>query len=232
MKSVILLNDISLYTCVSCSKPVQKAIFESAFYPNLFIMLLAFMVLGAVVLGLSWLTTKRERTLPYYKHNQLSIVPLVSAATILGIGIGGFIDGIVFHQILQWHEMLSNKIPPVNLVNKSVNMFWDGIFHAFSLLVTLIGINKLFQLFSRTDVIINRSIFTGSLLLGWGLFNIVEGLIDHHLLKLHNVREITDDVALWNFGFLFASMIIIGIAIKIIKAGIPKQVLQNVLREE
>jgi uncharacterized membrane protein len=28
-------------------------------------------------------------------------------AFIMGLGLGGFIDGIVLHQILQWHHMLT-----------------------------------------------------------------------------------------------------------------------------
>ena len=43
--------------------------------------------------------------------------PLVTAGILLGIGLGGFVDGIVFHQILQWHNMLSARIPPVDLVS-------------------------------------------------------------------------------------------------------------------
>jgi uncharacterized membrane protein len=27
----------------------------------------------------------------------------------MGIGFGGFIEGIVLHQILQWHHMLSHE---------------------------------------------------------------------------------------------------------------------------
>ena len=53
--------------------------------------------------------------------------PLVSAATLLGIGLGGFFDGILLHQILQWHNMLSAWIPPVDLTSVKVNMFWDGL---------------------------------------------------------------------------------------------------------
>jgi uncharacterized membrane protein len=28
---------------------------------------------------------------------------------LLGIGLGGFVDGIVLHQILQWHHMLTSE---------------------------------------------------------------------------------------------------------------------------
>ncbi|NJK96420.1 MAG: DUF2243 domain-containing protein [Bacteroidales bacterium] len=127
----------------------------------------------------------------------------------MGIGIGGFIDGIFLHQILQWHEMVSNKIPPVNLINKSINMFWDGIFHLFSLIVVMVGVVLFWKLLHRKNIARSGTILAGGLILGWGLFNIVEGIIDHHLLKLHNVREITNNPDLWNFGFLGVSLIMI-----------------------
>lgn len=133
---------------------------------------------------------------------QLSPVPLTTASVILGIGIGGFIDGIVLHQILQWHEMLSAKIPPTDYVGKSVNMFWDGVFHFFTLVVTFVGIVLLWKLLHRKDV--NRSgyLFGGGLVTGWGLFNLIEGVIDHQILKLHNVREVVANPEAYNLGFL------------------------------
>ncbi|NTS42304.1 DUF2243 domain-containing protein [Flavisolibacter sp. BT320] len=128
---------------------------------------------------------------------------------VLGIGLGGFIDGIVLHQILQWHEMLSNKIPPTNLVAKSVNMFWDGVFHAFCLLVVLVGVVLLWKLQGRSNIDRSGNLLAGGMLLGWGMFNIVEGIIDHHLLKLHNVREVTENPAFWNWSFLGVSVLMI-----------------------
>jgi len=35
-------------------------------------------------------------------------IPLIAAGIFLGLGLGGFVDGILLHQILQWHHMLSN----------------------------------------------------------------------------------------------------------------------------
>jgi predicted membrane protein DUF2243 len=59
------------------------------------------------------------------------------AAVLLGIGLGGFVDGIVLHQIFQWHHMLSNWIPPITMEAMHINMVWDGLFHAVVWLVTL-----------------------------------------------------------------------------------------------
>lgn len=43
---------------------------------------------------------------------------------------------------------------------------------------------------------------TGLLILGWGLFNLVEGIIDHHILGLHHVRDLPAHVPLYDWLFL------------------------------
>ena len=49
--------------------------------------------------------------------------PLIASGILMGAGMGGFVDGIVFHQILQLHNMVSGWLPPSNLVDAKVNMF-------------------------------------------------------------------------------------------------------------
>ena len=100
--------------------------------------------------------------------------PLIAAGTLLGIGMGGFVDGITFHQILQLHNMLSAKLPPTTLVNAEINMFWDGLFHAFTWAMTAIGLALLWRAGQRPEVPWSTRTFAGSLSLGWGLFNLVE----------------------------------------------------------
>jgi uncharacterized membrane protein len=113
--------------------------------------------------------------------------PLISAATLLGIGLGGFVDGILFHQILQIHNMLTGILPRVTLVNAEINMFWDGLFHAFTWIMTVLGLALLWRAFGRSDVPHSSKTFVGSLILGWGLFNFVEGIINHRILGIHHV---------------------------------------------
>jgi uncharacterized membrane protein len=193
--------------CITCSRQVREAIWNDSFAPNLFSMLSAFWVLALLVFLLHRLAARRYRRQAFKELPDP--LPPTMAAIILGIGIGGFIDGIVLHQILQWHEMLSNRLPPTTLVAKSVNMFWDGVFHAFTLLVVVTGIVLLWRLGRRPNL--NRSgyLLAGGGLIGWGLFNLVEGIIDHQLLKLHNVREITDSPEAWNIGFLLFSLLLL-----------------------
>jgi uncharacterized membrane protein len=128
--------------------------------------------------------------------------PLISAGLFLGVGLGGFVDGIVFHQILQAHNMLSSRIPPNTLVNAKINMTWDGYFHATVWLMTAVGLYLLFRAGRRQDVPWSGRILIGSLIAGWGLFNVVEGLIDHLILGVHHVYEYTSNKTPYDLAFL------------------------------
>lgn len=84
-------------------------------------------------------------------------------------------------------------------------MFWDGIFHAATWLVTFVGVMLLWRSGKRgTNPPLG--IFLAAMLMGWGAFNLVEGLINHQLLELHNVREVIEPTV-WNIGFLALSAV-------------------------
>ncbi len=135
---------------------------------------------------------------------------LIAAGALLGIGLGGFVDGIVLHQILQWHNMLSSFIEPIDLVAMKTNMLWDGLFHAFTWVMTAVGLALLWRAGQRSDVPWSTKIFVGSLALGWGLFNCIEGVIDHQIIGLHHVHPGEHQLA-WDLGFLgFGALLVLG----------------------
>jgi len=150
--------------------------------------------------------------------------PVISAGALLGIGMGGFVDGILFHQLLQLHNMLSAKFPVRDVdvrtlaVNLEINMFWDGLFHAFTWTMTAFGIAMLWNAVKDRRVPLSTKTFVGSLLLGWGLFNLVEGIIDHHLLHIHHVTE-TANHLVWDIAFLGSGVIFILYGWVLIHAG-------------
>ena len=113
-----------------------------------------------------------------------------TAGMLLGLGLGGFVDGIVLHQILQWHHMLSNWLPPTTMAAMHRNMVWDGLFHACVWLVTLLGVVLLWRAAYQQATMPALGAFIGQLLFGWGLFNLVEGSIDHQILGVHSVRQV------------------------------------------
>ena len=124
------------------------------------------------------------------------------AGITLGIGLGGFVDGILLHQIAHWHNMGSAVLAPSTLEALQLNMKWDGLFHAAVWLVTLVGVYLLLGDARRGAPLPAAGPFTGQLILGWGLFNLVEGIVDHHLLGLHHVRDLPVHLPLYDWLFL------------------------------
>jgi uncharacterized membrane protein len=121
---------------------------------------------------------------------------------LLGLGLGGFVDGISLHQIAGWHNMGSAVLPPTTMDAMRQNMVWDGWFHVATLLLTTAGVYLLLRDARAGVGLPGSGAFTGQLLFGWGVFNLVEGLIDHHLLELHHVRDIPAHVPLYDWLFL------------------------------
>jgi uncharacterized membrane protein len=130
---------------------------------------------------------------------------------LLGIGLGGFVDGIVFHQILQWHHMLSNErdYPTTTIGGLEDNTLADGLFHAATWLAVVAGIWILWRRTTDWQWAINGRTLCGWILVGFGLFNVVEGVINHQLLGIHHVRDDLGGPLSWDLGFLAVSCLLI-----------------------
>jgi uncharacterized membrane protein len=136
-----------------------------------------------------------------------------SAGVFLGLGLGGFFDGIVLHQILQWHHMLTSAgYPPDSVANLRLNTLWDGLFHASTYGFVVIGLVLLWRTAQRSHRWWSTRMLVGSVLLGFGLFNLVEGLVDHHLLGIHHVNETVpvEQWLYWDLGFLAWGALMLG----------------------
>ncbi|TYL37402.1 DUF2243 domain-containing protein [Natronococcus pandeyae] len=134
--------------------------------------------------------------------------PLVQAGVVLGIGLGGFFDGIVLHQLLQTHHMLSARTDTTDLGQLQLNVLADGLFHVGTLLFTIAGIVLLVRAWRRSDVPPSYRTLVGSVFVGWGSFNLVEGVVNHHLLELHRVWPDGPGGALvWDVGFLLSGVV-------------------------
>ena len=128
-----------------------------------------------------------------------------AAGVLLGLGLGGFFDGIVFHQLLQWHHMLTSAGYPADSVGSlQVNTFWDGLFHAATYVLIAIGLAIFWRHARREHAPWSGKLLAGTLLLGWGIFNVAEGLVNHHLLGLHHVNETVPQSQwlVWDLAFL------------------------------
>ena len=127
--------------------------------------------------------------------------PLVMAGIVLGLGQAGFFDGIVIHQLLQWHHMFTNVETDRTVAGLKLNTLGDGLFHLLDYVLTLAGIGLLWRATKKENVSRSTFVFSGSLLVGAGLFDFFEGLIDHQLLGIHHVKPGPNEFA-WDMGFL------------------------------
>ena len=120
---------------------------------------------------------------------------------LLGIGFGGFFDGILLHQILQWHHMLTSTgdYPATTIVGLEANTLADGLFHTLTFVAALAGLFIIWSALRKGATFAGRHL-VGLMLAGWGLFNLVEGVVDHQILTVHHVNP--DNVVLWDTLFL------------------------------
>ncbi|MFJ4438933.1 DUF2243 domain-containing protein [Streptomyces sp. NPDC088923] len=151
--------------------------------------------------------------------------PLRFPGLLLGVGLGGFVDGILLHQLLQWHHMLTSTdhdhigvryYDPHTVSGLEMNTVWDGIFHAVCWLSVLGGLAVLHHRVTegRRAVWTSRALW-GWVLVGWGLFNLVEGVLDHHVLGIHHVRGGPHQLW-WDLGFLAlgAVLLVLGLLVR------------------
>ncbi|MCQ4259951.1 DUF2243 domain-containing protein [Stutzerimonas stutzeri] len=127
------------------------------------------------------------------------------ATVFLGVGLMAAVDEIIFHQILAWHHFFDRSTPAIGLLS-------DGFLHAAELLMLAAGFYLFVQLSRRAAV--SRSHAWAGFFLGAGGFQLFDGIVDHKILRLHQVRYVDNllpyDLA-WNgFGAL---MLVIGFAL-------------------
>ena len=154
------------------------------------------------------MTTQASTNLTVQAQNRR---PLIVAGIVLGLGQAGFFDGIVLHQLLQWHHMFTSVETSDTVRGLELNTLGDGLFHLLDWALTLTGIYLLWQVGQNPSAEKSASLFFGALLVGAGLFDFIEGLIDHQILGIHHVKPGIHEFA-WDMGFLGLglSLIVLG----------------------
>ena len=144
-----------------------------------------------------------------------------AAGVLFGLGLGGFFDGIVLHQLLQWHHMLSSWYPINSIENLELNTLWDGIFHSTTYLFVVVGLFVLWRAAQRRHLFWSGKLLAGTMLIGFGLFNTVEGIIDHHLMGLHHVNETVarESWVYWDIGFTLSGILMLAAGSLLVRQG-------------
>jgi len=137
--------------------------------------------------------------------------PSRAAGLLYGLGLGGFLDGIVLHQILQWHHMVSDvdDHPPTTLAGLEANTTADGFFHLATWLLVVVASVLTMVMWRQGRIAPSWSFQLGLVLAGWGVFNLLDGLVNHHLLGVHHVRDDLGGPLSWDLGFLVFGVLLI-----------------------
>lgn len=139
--------------------------------------------------------------------------PPKAPAFVMGLGLGGFVDGIVLHQILQWHHMLTDTgdHPMTTVAGLEANTLADGFFHLATWVLVATAMLLTVRAWQRRELAPPWRGHFGMLLAGWGVFNVAEGLIDHELLGIHHVRDDLGGPIGWDIGFLIFGVLLIAV---------------------
>ncbi|MCU0760178.1 MAG: DUF2243 domain-containing protein [Steroidobacteraceae bacterium] len=119
---------------------------------------------------------------------------------VLGFALGGFFDGILLHQILQWHHLLS-AVPAVDTLRAQV--LWDGYFHASMYLLAALGLGGLWRSRAWPEAGAGQRL-AGGLVTGFGLWHLVDAVLAHAVLGLHRIRPESAEPLAWDLGWALA----------------------------
>lgn len=126
------------------------------------------------------------------------------ATFLIGAAVVAAVDEIVFHQLLAWHHFYDRSTPLVGLIS-------DGFLHAAELIALVFG----FLLFARLrgSQQLRPNWAWAGLFVGGGAFQLFDGIVDHKLLRVHQIRYGVDNLLIydliWNAsGFL---LLIVGL---------------------
>lgn len=147
--------------------------------------------------------------------------PTRTFGLLYGIGFGGFVDGIVLHQLLQWHHMVSDvpEYPTTTVAGLEANTVADGFFHVATWFFLLAASLLCVRAWQQGRLAPSWRFHLGLVLAGWGVFNLVEGVVNHHLLGVHHVRDDLGAPLSWDLGFLASGVLLVVVGALVHRSG-------------
>ncbi|WEF34324.1 DUF2243 domain-containing protein [Pseudoduganella chitinolytica] len=127
--------------------------------------------------------------------------PWLTWTTVLGIALGGFFDGILLHQVLQWHHFLS-LVPGMD--DLRLQVMWDGYFHVAMYVVAMLGLWGLWRARRANAPVPGATALAAAALLGFAVWNFIDVAGAHWILRIHRIRVGVPEPLWWDLGWLFA----------------------------
>jgi uncharacterized membrane protein len=125
---------------------------------------------------------------------------LIAPTVVLGIGLSGFFDGILLHQVLQWHHLLS-LVAGEPFRDIGTQILADGLFHVLMYVVTGLGLWLLWRRRAALALPNGTRAVAGGGVLGFGLWNVIDVGFFHWVLGIHRIRVNVPDPMLYDLGW-------------------------------
>lgn len=130
----------------------------------------------------------------------LGVRGLLLPGALLGFGLGGFFDGILLHQILQWHHLLS-LVEGEAFLDLRTQVLADGLFHAVMYVLAMLGLWLLWRRRAALPRAGAGGRLWGGALLGFGTWHLLDTVLVHWVLGLHRIRVDVADPLPWDLGW-------------------------------
>ena len=133
---------------------------------------------------------------------------LVLSGFLFGCGIAGsVIDLFVFHLLLQWHHFYDLSTTTTALVA-------DGLFHGATWLITVWGLFMFADV--RQQIVVPWTRWAGAVLTGIGFFQLVDGIVFHKLLGIHQIRYGVD-LLVYDLVWILSAIILLTIGLVMLR---------------
>jgi uncharacterized membrane protein len=136
---------------------------------------------------------------------------LMVSGLLLGAGAMGAVDEIVFHQLLHWHHFYDRASGAAGLVS-------DGLLHAATWSATVAGLALLADVRRRRAFAPMR--WWGAVLVGAGGFQLWDGVVDHKVLRVHQVRYGVD-LAGYDLAWIAAAVVLLAAGAVLLRRDRP-----------
>lgn len=140
----------------------------------------------------------------------------------IGMGLAGTLDEAVFHQLLDWHHFLERSDPggTVSAAARELGLRSDGAFHLLSTLLLAGGLAALLWRGGAALRGRGRQV-AGGVLAGAGGFNLYDGLIQHKLLGLHQVRRGVESLLPYDLVWFAVAVALLAAGIVLLRSASP-----------
>ncbi|MBC7167143.1 DUF2243 domain-containing protein [Phenylobacterium sp.] len=129
------------------------------------------------------------------------------AAGLIGVGVTAAVDEIVFHQLLAWHHFFDRS-------TSAVALFSDGLLHSAELIILVLGFFMLADVRARRALA--RTSAWAGFFLGAGGFQLFDGIVDHKVLRLHQVRYV-DNLLPYDLAWNGAGLLLLAVGFVLLR---------------